>query len=474
MVRSTSERDGRLVATALSGRRDAYLALFERHHHQVIRLAAGFGDLDGMERTTLAEEVFARAFAELPSLKEPARFESWLLVLSRQTARARVERRRGLQTFVGAPERPIELAPDPGSSAALAEAKALLGQAPGAPSTLAQQFYRDGAVPLNELARRSGTPISVAEAQVESLRARLKLRLASSLLAGRSPEARRGDAPEGIAHLRRDTWERTLRGERFDGELALGSHLAVPCELCEQRLMEIPGVDGLDGDADRALVALGLKPAITPSDASFERVMRRVRLDSRVAGRGDLALLSLRPGNALPLVLAGLLAFAGLGALALQRTPSNRPPVISARPGRTSPDVKLTFSVVPALAGREVAVLGKPGAALDERQELYLHYQLARPAFVSLVQVRPDGVAEVLAQPGRMNSGRHDLSVNDARVRVSLRGARGLNRFAVLATDAPLSEDEQRSALEILARGEAQPGLDAGMAGDWFEIAVVP
>jgi hypothetical protein len=127
---------------------------------------------------------------------------------------------------------------------------------------------------------------------------------------------------------------------------------------------------------------------------------------------------------------------------------------------------------VTSAAGREEAVPGHSGATLSEEEELVIHYRLARTSFVTVVRVRPGGVAEVLGQPARMSGGRHDLSVNDARARVSLRGAKGPNRFAIFATAAPLSAEALRSALEALGRGVAPPGPGSAVAIDWFDVVV--
>lgn len=471
MARAFSQQDGRLVAAALAGSRDALVGLYQRHYGSAVRLIAAWCDLDGLERLTLAEEVFARAFAGLPRLKEPARFQSSLFVQVRQAAQSRAERRRGQQPFVGEPERAVELAPDPGEALARAEARALVDGVPSGQRTPAQQFYLDGGVSLSELAARAGIPPAAAEKQLEALRARLKLKLAAALVARRAPLGGSGAqaAPRAGSHLRRESWEKILRGERVDCEEALALHLASPCEVCEQRIAERPGADGLDGEVDRALLSLSRRAALFPSTASFERVVRRMRLDSRAGSRGALALPPLRPGMALPLSLAGLLALAGLSALMLQRVPPSRSP----SPERAgAPEVELAFSAVVASAGRGEAVPGHPGERLSEDQELLLQYHLARPAFVTMVRVRPDGRAEVLAQPGRVGSGSHALAVNEDRMRVSLRGARGANRFAALATEAPLLGNALRAALEALERGAAPPGLGTSVAVDEFEIAV--
>lgn len=474
MARASSQQDSRLVASALAGRRDALGELYERHYGAAVRLIAAWCDLDALERLSLAEEVFARAFAGLPRLKEPARFLCHLLIQVRQAAQARAERRRGMQPFVGEPERAVELAPDPGEALARAEAMAMVEEAPGGAAALAQQFYLDGGAALSELAARAGVSPAVAEKQVDSLRARLKLRLASSLVARRAAQGGTSGGPGAAApfagaHLRREHWEKILRGERVEPEEALAPHLASRCEVCEQRLAEAPGADGLDGDVDRALLSLSRRPPLVPSGASFERVLRRMRLDSRAGARGVLALPPLRPGMALPLSLAGLLALAGLSALMLQRVPPSR----AASPERAKAlEIDLVFRS--AAAGRSEAVPGRSGASLSQDQELLLEYQPNRAAFVTLVRVRPDGRAEVLAQPGWVSASPHELSVNEARMRFSLRGAGGVNRFVALATEAPLVGAHLRLALEALERGAAPQGLASSAALDEFEVAVSP
>ncbi|MGI5865099.1 MAG: hypothetical protein ACOX6T_24015, partial [Myxococcales bacterium] len=229
--------------------------------------------------------------------------------------------------------------------------------------------------------------------------------------------------------------------------------------------------DGLDGEADAAL--LDVSPARTRRrDEAFERILRRLKLDSRLSGRSGGPPRG-RSAKALPLALAGALALAGVVTLLVRDAPGSG---LDAA-GRDSP-VGIGFVVVP-LHGDEdeehEPEEGVSGATYREDQAVLVSYELLSPAFVNVVRIKPDGRVDVLAQPGRIGPGVHDLTVSDVPARVPLRGAAGRNRFAVFASAAPLDLEHLADAIEFVA-GEGRGGepLPAQTAAAWFDVVVEP
>jgi RNA polymerase sigma-70 factor, ECF subfamily len=82
-VREVSE-DAQLVAAARNGDRAAFGRLYERHArmiHGVLLAHVPYSDVDD-----LVQDVFLAAFRKLSSLREPAAFAGWLLIIARNRA----------------------------------------------------------------------------------------------------------------------------------------------------------------------------------------------------------------------------------------------------------------------------------------------------------------------------------------------------------------------------------------------------
>jgi hypothetical protein len=248
-------------------------------------------------------------------------------------------------------------------------------------------------------------------------------------------------------HVTVESWQGILRGERIEGERALALHLDEGCDRCEEVVAGLLLADGLDGEADHRLLAF---PAAGGRDRpGFERIMRQLRLESRVRLGAEEAPAAARTSKVLPLSLAGALALAGMTVLLLQL-----PRARSAHEwGEASfPEVSLSFSVAPsAREDSDDIERGVPNSAYSDDRTIGLQYELSSPAFVTLVRMGPHDRAELLAQPGRMGPGRHDLLVNDTPVGVSLRGFVGRNRFGVIASLAPLSYPELAAVAASIA-----------------------
>jgi len=72
-----AKEDAPLVDKALQGDRDAFAALVDRHHRRIVALTHHIiGDFQLGEDA--AQETFLRAFKGLKSIKDPAKFRSWI------------------------------------------------------------------------------------------------------------------------------------------------------------------------------------------------------------------------------------------------------------------------------------------------------------------------------------------------------------------------------------------------------------
>lgn len=110
---SYSGDDESLAASLLSGHPGAPAALFDRYGAHVQRTLASVLGIDD-ELPDLLHEVFARAFAEISKLEDPARLKAWLTSIAVFTARGciRQRRRRSWLKF-WAPENLPELPENP-------------------------------------------------------------------------------------------------------------------------------------------------------------------------------------------------------------------------------------------------------------------------------------------------------------------------------------------------------------------------
>jgi RNA polymerase sigma-70 factor (ECF subfamily) len=74
--------DARLVSDSLAGDADAFAFLYRRHVGAVHRVVASSVH-DREAAADLTQDVFARAIEALPDLREPDRFRSWVLAITR-------------------------------------------------------------------------------------------------------------------------------------------------------------------------------------------------------------------------------------------------------------------------------------------------------------------------------------------------------------------------------------------------------
>ena len=85
--------DAELVAETLSGNREAFSRLYDRHARMVRAVVAGVsGDWTAVDDMT--QDSFLRAYRNLPKLRDAQRFGPWIVGIARQVGR---ERRRTLR-----------------------------------------------------------------------------------------------------------------------------------------------------------------------------------------------------------------------------------------------------------------------------------------------------------------------------------------------------------------------------------------
>ena len=471
-----SSEDARAVARALTGGMDGYRRLYERCGASVARLVAGFPELEPHEAQAVVEESFAGAFSELANLHEPARFGVWLLGRARQACLVRRAARQGRDPVAPAFDEGL-LARDPGGQEqkqALARA-ALEAVGDEQVRAVAELFFAKAAPTPPQIAATLGLDLASVGRAIERVRIRVKLALAAELLEQRCDSPSGASAEASGEHLGPELWARVLRGERFEGEKALAQHLRAGCAVCEAFLGGCDRADGLDGEADAALH--GFSPTrIGRGDEGFARILRRLKLDSRLSGRSGGPERG-RGAKALPLGLAGLLVLAGVVTLLVRDAPRS-----GGDGSSRGPPVGIGFAIAPLQGdGEEEPEEGVSGATYSEEQAVLISYELLSPAFVNVVRIKPDGHVDVLAQPGRIGPGVHDLTVNDVPARVGLRGALGLNGYALplgamaSASAAPLDVANLVDAIEVVAAdGRSGEPLPAQTAAVWFDVVVEP
>ncbi|MBN1421001.1 MAG: sigma-70 family RNA polymerase sigma factor [Planctomycetes bacterium] len=85
----SSRSDAALVRRSLRNIPEAFECLIRRHQRSAYGIARSFG-IHAASADDVVQEAFVRAFAELRSLREPARFGAWFLAIVRNAARRHI------------------------------------------------------------------------------------------------------------------------------------------------------------------------------------------------------------------------------------------------------------------------------------------------------------------------------------------------------------------------------------------------
>ena len=104
-----TDATGDLLTRARAGEREAFTALVEQRHAELVRIAyAVTGDLDAAR--DVAQLAWIKAWQRLPTIREPERIRAWLIAIAaneaRQHLRARRRRRMRELTPLGPDELP--------------------------------------------------------------------------------------------------------------------------------------------------------------------------------------------------------------------------------------------------------------------------------------------------------------------------------------------------------------------------------
>jgi RNA polymerase sigma-70 factor (ECF subfamily) len=104
--------DAELVASTLSGDREAFGQLYDRYARMVrVVVASVSGDWSGVE--DMVQECFLRGFRKLATLRDPLRFGPWIVGIARRVGRERGRSlRRDRHEFRGSQNWEIEVLAD--------------------------------------------------------------------------------------------------------------------------------------------------------------------------------------------------------------------------------------------------------------------------------------------------------------------------------------------------------------------------
>ncbi len=187
----------RLVERARSGDDRAARELYDRSRPAVYRLARAFADLDPDDVEDVVQESFVRAFGNLGSLQDPARFVPWLLAIARNCALTALSRRRAGAELRDGLEREAEEAvraavelPDPGREAELEVVRRVIAELPEGPEKeTVRLFYVEGRLSAREIAALQGVGKSAITMRLERFRAKVKRRLLAEVARLRGEES---------------------------------------------------------------------------------------------------------------------------------------------------------------------------------------------------------------------------------------------------------------------------------------------
>jgi RNA polymerase sigma-70 factor (ECF subfamily) len=187
--------DAEVIETVLSGDRDAYRDLMDRHFHAVFRIAFRVtGNRHDAEE--VAQEAFLRAYNNLKTFRKEASFATWIARIAMNTAINLLERRNRELTRSGpriadapsADEPTVQLAHPAASAerlvfshqAATLREAAMAALTPMERTAFTLRHMED--LPLAEIAAALNIPVNSVKQAV--FRAVAKLRLALAPLAG--------------------------------------------------------------------------------------------------------------------------------------------------------------------------------------------------------------------------------------------------------------------------------------------------
>ncbi len=272
-----------------------------------------------------------------------------------------------------------------------------------------------------------------------------------------------------VIHLDQDTYRRLRAGDlEPERARALAQHLEEACDACEAFLSGV-APDALDGVVDAALVRVArTSPAEAGNDVEYARI-RRAAFGARSTRRRSFAPRWLAAAAAVLVVGAG--AAVVMRQLDATRREAARWDGMKGA-GQAVP-ARLRFAVVGGGVEREQQVdRGHSGAVVSEDASLAFRVEVGKPAYLALLRIG-SGENEVVwrehvAQPGAV-----DVSEGGRPAAYPLRGLRGTQRFALVASGHPLTEEDLAGAArEATGARAAREDPRRAMTLDVVEVTV--
>ena len=242
-----------------------------------------------------------------------------------------------------------------------------------------------------------------------------------------------------VIHLDRHTYRRLRSGELDPATArALADHLDEACETCDTFLARQPP-DGVDGAVDAALVGLvGLAPvseAERGDDVEYARIRRAVKGGGRRVTRRWAGMA---------MAAAAMLLVGGVSLTVLRSGPGQR--AWDGEKGTPQPvPARLRFAVVDQGQGETQIDRGQSGAVLTQGASLAFRVELGRPAHLALLRIGP-GESEVVWRQFAAHAGMVDVSEQGRPAAYPLRGLAGTQRFALVASERPIAEEDLAAA----------------------------
>lgn len=248
-------------------------------------------------------------------------------------------------------------------------------------------------------------------------------------------------------HLTPQKW-RTLLDRTHRHEIAgeAWSHLLEGCETCDALLSNLREADGLDASIDAAVADIGMPPGVGDAEWLSQIERRVVRAGNRAAPR----LKSDRRRVAMLVAAAAVsmvVLAVGLASLPPMQTPGQRVKGIPA----VVPSLSLLVLDKAENGVARMAPIDHSMAYLPSTQ-VFFSYDLPDPAHVAIARLGLDQTVELIfpnpgASSSREPAGHHTLTIDGVVQAYALSGLVGRQRFALITSARPLSEDEVRRAI---------------------------
>lgn len=246
-------------------------------------------------------------------------------------------------------------------------------------------------------------------------------------------------------HLDRDGYLRLRAGTLPpDQARALAEHLDQGCATCEAFLAAL-SPDALDGAVDEALTSLAPPAAIEAGhDLEYARIGRALAPRRRL---GPVRVLALAAAVALAAGVAVQVVRQRQVAERAWEGEKGSPAAVPAR---------LRFAVVEGGAGAPRLDRGRTGLVLPQEASLAFRVEVGRPATLVLLRIG-GGEREVVWRGRADHPGALDVSEGGRPAAYPLRGLAGPQRFALVASEGTLEDDDLAAA----ARAAADPAASA-------------